>query len=243
MTRLYVDSPLVVDEELELPSQVAHRVAHVLRLRVGTELTVFNGTGGEYAASLIALTKSAAVIQVQSHRAVERESILAITLAQGISRGERMDYSIQKAVELGVRHIVPLQASRTNVKLTAERSERRRDHWHGIIRHACEQCGRNRLPTLSGVQTLSAVLEGMSTEFAFVLDPLGTDSLTAVPATIDAALLLVGPEGGFDAAELDQISAAGVKRLRLGERTLRTETATVAGLSVLQSRYGDFRCV
>jgi len=239
MTRIYLDSPLSAGQAITLPDAAARHVVGVLRLRAGNELIVFNGRGGEYSAVIRSCDRRHAAIEVLAHSPRERESPLAVTLAQALSRGDRMDFSIQKAVELGVTRIVPFNARRTNVKLSGKRAATRLGHWLGVVRHACEQCGRNTLPAVAPLQSLETLLNDESFDTVVVLDPTGTGELPAVGRQAGTILLVIGPEGGFDAEELARLNAAQAVRVRFGPRILRTETATVAGLVMLQSRYGD----
>lgn len=173
MTRIYIDAELSVDHDVELPSAARRHVVQVLRLSEGAPITLFNGRGGEFEGVIRSRNRRSAIVTINRFSPIERESPLSITLVQGISRGERMDYTIQKAVELGVHSIVPFQALHTSVRLPEDRMERRLEHWRGIIRHACEQCGRNRLPALTKIQSLDEVLTVDSFDVRVVLHPDG----------------------------------------------------------------------
>jgi 16S rRNA (uracil1498-N3)-methyltransferase len=175
-------------------------------------------------------------------RVVERESPLPLTLAQAIARGERMDWVLQKATELGVARIVPIVTERTEVKLDAERAERRMAHWRGVIASACEQCGRNHLPALEAPQDMDRWLAslGDAPALRLALLPEGDASLRQFPQLDNGAILAVGPEGGFTANDVALLTQAGFHGLRLGPRILRTETAGVAALAALQAMFGDF---
>lgn len=245
MTRLYLPQALAEGQHLELPAAAARHVVQVLRLRAGAALTLFNGEGGEFQCVLASMDKHAATVQVGTYQPVERESPLQLTLAQCVAKGERMDYSIQKAVELGVHRIVPLLSARSVVKLGAERWDKKRQHWEGVIAAACEQCGRNRLPRLAPVSALSEWLshgkdKGHDHDVRLVLAPDAQTSLAAFPAA-RAASLLIGPEGGLSEAEIASAVSQGCTAVSLGPRVLRTETAGVAALAALQSLWGDFR--
>ncbi len=239
MMRIFIDTELAIGQDVTAPERVQRHVTTVLRHRPGDRVVLFNGRGGEYAATIVAQSRRELRFRVDEFLPCERESPLGITLVQGISRGERMDYSIQKAVELGVTDIVPLQARRTNVKLSAERAASRRAHWEGVIRHACEQCGRNRLPRLDAIRTLEDIVDAAPADARFVLHPVAGHAALPSSSRPDRVALVVGPEGGLDDEELRVLDAAGWQRLRLGPRVLRTETATVAGLVLLQIRFGD----
>jgi 16S rRNA (uracil1498-N3)-methyltransferase len=240
MTRIFIDKELSVGVEIALAATQTRHLVQVLRARVGAPVTLFNGRGGEYRGVIVVQNRREAVVRVDEFCAIERESPLAITLVQGISRGERMDYSIQKAVELGVACIVPFQSERTNVRLSAERAQRRMQHWHGIIAHACEQSGRNRIPNLESIHSLEQV-SAISGDVRFVMNPAATGTPSAGKAKAKSAVLVVGPEGGLDEHELTYLNRVGFIDMRLGPRVLRTETAAITGLSILQARYGDFR--
>ena len=241
MTRIYLDQTLAPGECIELPHDAVRHVASVLRLRRGDKLIVFNGRGGEYAATIDSADRRRVSVTLGAHDPVERESPLDVTLAQGLSRGERMDFSIQKAVELGVKRIIPFAAQRSNVKLPTERTARRLEHWRAIARHACEQCGRNTLPEIDPLCAFDAITEAAGFTLKVTLDPAGDDRLPGFASARGSVLLIIGPEGGLDGSELDWLGNAGCLRLPLGPRILRTETATVAGLTMLQTCFGDFR--
>ncbi len=238
-TRLYCDTPLAPGAELALSEAAARHAVTVLRLQVGDALTLFNGEGGEYRATLLAATKREARARLLEFQAIERESPLDITLALGISAGERMDSSLQKATELGVRAIVPLATERSVVKLSAERADRRLQHWQHVVIAACEQCGRNRVPVVAPVQPLFHYLaQPRKGETLLMLSPDAAAPLKRV-ARAAAAVILVGPEGGFAPAEVQAAQAGGFTPVSLGPRILRTETAPVAALAVLQALWGD----
>ena len=243
--RIYQAEPLTVGQEIQLDSQATVHVSRVLRLRAGDAIVVFNGQGGEYQGILQHLDKRAATVQLQDFIETEVESPLKITLAQGISRGERMDYTVQKAVELGIHCIVPLQTERTVVNLNDERKERRRQHWQTVVHSACEQSGRNVVPLVEPVIKLSNWLQttdvASASENKIVLNhrvDLGVDSLSVNPQ--QTVQVLIGPEGGLAEDEIAQAEQAGFVSVRLGPRVLRTETAALAFVSVLQAKWGDF---
>ncbi|MDI3258349.1 MAG: 16S rRNA (uracil(1498)-N(3))-methyltransferase [Sinobacteraceae bacterium] len=240
MTRIYLPEPLEVDARLRLPTAAAHHVAQVLRLKRGALLTLFNGAGGEYQAVVEAVERGGVWVRVESFGEIERESTLRVTLAQCVSKGERMDYAIQKAVELGVAAIVPLLSTRSVVRLSGERWEKKLEHWRGVIVAACEQCGRNRLPELMPVQTLDAWLDRAPVGVRLVLAPQAQGrGLGALPTPAAPLTLLVGPEGGLEPSELELAQRHGFLPLRLGPRVLRTETAGVAALAAFQALWGD----
>ena len=240
LTRVYVDAPLAAGERVILEGNAASHVTRVLRLRVGEALTLFNGAGGEYAASIDATRGGRLTVAVGEPRAVERESPLTLTLAQGVSRGERMDLVVQKATELGVSGIVPLFTERSVVRLGAQQAERKLNHWRAIAIAACEQSGRNRLPAIAAPVPLKDFLRSGSDGSArLLLSPGATATLGDVPRPLSAVTVLIGPEGGLTQAEEAAALAAGFTRIRLGPRVLRTETAALTALALLQREYGD----
>jgi 16S rRNA (uracil1498-N3)-methyltransferase len=218
----------------------AHHLLHVLRLQKGDALTLFDGQGAEFPATISAIDKSAVTLSVGVRREVDRESPLQVVLAQGISSGERMDYTVQKCVELGVAAIQPLVTQRSVVRLTGERAEKRAAHWQHVAAAACEQCGRNLLPTILPVQPVLNWLGAAPDGARFVLSPAGSTRLRDHARPAGPLTLLVGPEGGWDEAELAAAQRAGFAPLALGPRVLRTETAAVAALAAMQALWGDF---
>jgi 16S rRNA (uracil1498-N3)-methyltransferase len=240
--RIHLSQPLAAGAGIELTAAAAGHVTRVLRLKPGDPLVVFNGDGGEYSACIEDAGKGRTVIRVGSFTARETESPLSITLAQAVSRGERMDYTIQKAVELGVRAIIPLVTERTVVQLKGERQEKRRSHWQQVAASACEQCGRNRVPHVDSPVHLSAWLEQFDGQLTgLLLDPDADAGLGRLQAAGSSFALLSGPEGGFSGQEVAAARRAGFVGVRLGPRVLRTETAAVAALASLQVLWGDYR--
>ena len=239
--RFHVPGELFPGGEIRLPELVARHIA-VLRLRQDQEITLFNGRAGQYQAVLSSLARGQVSATVLQFDEVERESPLHITLAQCLSAGDRMDMTLQKATELGVATITPLASERSIVRLSAERAERRLEHWRNVVIAACEQCGRNRIPEVHPVTDLLPWLTQPPAGMCMLLDPeagLGASSLPAVVP--EAVTLLVGPEGGLTPDERAFAKRSGFLPLRLGPRTLRTETAPLATLAVLQTAWGDFR--
>lgn len=239
MTRIYVDAELRIGCELSLPAEAAHHVKSVLRLARDDELVVFDGRGTEYEARLVAVGREDVRVLLVAPLARVSESPLAVTLVQSISRGERMDYTIQKAVELGVRRIVPIVSQRTMVRLSGEREDKRLAHWRGIVRHAAEQSGRTCLPEVAAVDTLPGWLATRAETVAYLLQPEAVRSLASEPAPAGAVALLAGPEGGFDQDEVLRLIGSGVAAVRLGPRILRTETAALVALTIMQAHWGD----
>ena len=213
----------------------------VLRLGDGALLTLFDGRGGEYGARISGLNKHSVKVDVLEHRAVERESALHLTLAQGISRGERMDWVMQKATELGVSRIIPVITERTMVKLDERQSEKKVQHWRGIVVAACEQSGRAVVPAVWAPAALATALAALPAGgLRLILDPFGALSLSTLePPGGQSILLAVGPEGGWSPRDRDELVAAGFDGMRLGPRVLRTETAGLAAIAALQARFGD----
>jgi len=236
MPRFYCPQPLVNGSTIELPEAVAHHL-HVVRLQSGAALTLFNGEGGQYRATLIESGKRRATAVIDQHEAIDAEAPYPVTLAQGLPEGSKMDWIIEKAVELGVTAIQPLAAARSVVRLSGDRLEKRQAHWHGVIVAASEQCGRNRLAHLLPMADVQPWLS--STAGAgptrILLSPRATESLAgwARCNPPQAVTLLIGPEGGLTPQEEDAAVAAGALSLSMGPRVLRTETAGLAALAVL----------
>jgi 16S rRNA (uracil1498-N3)-methyltransferase len=240
LTRVHVPGPLTSGNRQTIEGDAANHITRVLRLEQGDPLTVFDGRGGEYAARIEAIRKGAVVVEVQERSPSERESPLSLTLAQGVSRGERMDWVVQKATELGVTRIIPLLTERTVVKLDARQSERRLLHWQGVAIAACEQSGRNRIPDIAAPLELHDFLRGIdSGATRLLLSPTGTQRVDDLQAPEGGMVVLIGPEGGLAESEQRAAIAAGFIAVRLGPRVLRTETAAVTALTVLQHRFGD----
>ncbi len=241
MPRFYCPLSLAAGRSVALPDDVARHAVGVLRLRAGESVTLFNGDGREYAGVLEIRGRGAAV-RLHSRLEPDRESSLRITLAQGISSGERMDLTLQKSVELGVAAIQPLVMRRTIVRLAGEKLERRRGHWQGVAISACEQCGRNVVPEVGAIREFPDWLKDrQDTGLALLLDPEATHGLGDLSTPDGPVTILAGPEGGFDPFERDAALRAGFVAVRLGPRILRTETAALATLAAMQAVWGDFR--
>jgi 16S rRNA (uracil1498-N3)-methyltransferase len=238
--RLFVDAGLAAGSTMTLDAGPSHHVVRVLRLRPGDPLTLFDGRGGEHEARIAALEGRKVVVEVGAHRAIERESPLAVTLVQGLSSGERMDFTVQKAVELGVAAIQPVAAEKSVVRLSGERAEARRAHWQRVAIAACEQCGRNRIPEIRPVIALDR-LATSAKALKLLLAPDANRSLkTALQAGRRDIVLAAGPEAGFSEPEVGRLLAGGFLAVSLGPRILRTETAALAALAALNARAGDF---
>ena len=239
MPRFFCPQPLVTGAIIDLPEAVAHHI-QVVRLAVGEQVTLFNGEGGQVQARLASVAKRSVTAEVLAHDPREAELPFAITLAQALPEASKMDWIIEKAVELGVAGVQPLAAQRCVVRLSAERAEKKLAHWQGIIVSASEQCGRNRLASLSPLEEFSRWLARPTAAPRILLSPRGTQTLTEWAAARQAhdLVLMVGPEGGFSSSEEDAAIAAGAIALSMGPRVLRTETAALAAIATLQARWG-----
>ena len=238
--RFHYPESFPVADSFPLPPALAHHAVRVLRLADGAPVVLFNGEGGEVHAHLVLRGREAWVEDVR-HVACERESPLDITLVQALAGGDKMDWIVQKAVELGVRAIQPLTAARSVVRLDGARADKRLAHWQQIAVAACEQCGRNRVPMVLPLRSLDAYLAQDDGHTRWALLPQAELRLADCTLSPDAAhALLVGPEGGWAPEEEARLAAAGVTGVRCGPRILRTETAGLAALAVVQSLWGDF---
>jgi 16S rRNA (uracil1498-N3)-methyltransferase len=241
LNRVYIDAALRPGSLIELPADAGAHVAKVLRARSGDELVLFAGDGREFGAIIDTVRGSRVSAAVGEARAMDRESPLAITLVQGVARADRMDVIVQKATELGAARIVPVLCRRGVVRLDAQQARSKAAHWHAIAVSACEQCGRNRLPLIEEPRRLVDYLgEPASGAPRLLLEP---DARSSGPAqTIENRVeIAIGPEGGFDPEEVEAFGLTSFESVRLGPRVLRTETAAIAALTWLQSRYGDLR--
>lgn len=242
--RFFVSRELHEGLEFELNEATFRHSVTVLRLQTDAPVILFDGRGGQYQARLAAIGRRKAVVQVGVFEPTDCESPLKITLGQALTKGERMDFTLQKAVELGVETIIPLWTERTTVRLAPDRVTRRMRHWQGVMVSACEQCGRNRIPTLEEPRTLEASLKQCSPGLRMIADPRANSAIKDCDhTTADSPTLsvFVGPEGGFSDSEIQRAEAQGFQPVRLGPRILRTETAAIAALSLIQSQWGDFR--
>jgi 16S rRNA (uracil1498-N3)-methyltransferase len=243
LTRIFVDKALAPGADIQLDRDQAHYVGRVLRLRAGDTLNVFNGNDGEFNTSVQSLAKDSALLRIDSPVDVTTESPLKVHLVQGISRGERMDFVIQKATELGVKRITPVFTEYGVVKLDESRAGKRRDHWQSVAISACEQSGRVRPPLIDAPMDLNAWFGAgtKETDTDLILRPGATTPLASISTPVTKICLLIGPEGGFSDKEYDDAQAAGFKTVSLGPRVLRTETAALAAISVAQSSWGDLQ--
>jgi 16S rRNA (uracil1498-N3)-methyltransferase len=246
LTRVYVEAPLTAGSTVDLPPDTAAHLAKVLRARAGDELILFNGDGREFNGAIEAVRGSRVAASVGDGRQMNRESPLSITLVQCIPRGDRMDFIVQKATELGVARIVPVLSQRSVVRLDKNQAESKANHWRAVAVSACEQCGRNRLPAIEAAQPLLSYLgeSAPGSGLRLVLEPESAphESIAAQgPGGIEIleAEIAIGPEGGFASDELEAFRVAGFSQAGLGPRILRTETAAIAALVWLQARFGD----
>ncbi len=236
MPRFYLDQPLAAGITVDLPESVAHHL-HVVRMAVGEDIMLFNGDGGQYLAQLASIDKKRATAKVLAFEERSVELPFELTLAQALPEGSKMDWIIEKSVELGVAAIVPLAAQRCVVRLSAEREEKKRQHWQGIIEAASEQCGRNRLCRLGEVSNYTQWVTQQDLHRRILLSPRGTQSLAdwARHQPPQALCLLIGPEGGLTDQEEELAIAHGALPLSMGPRILRTETAGLAAAAALSS--------
>lgn len=229
--------------QVELPAAAAHHAVKVLRMQAGDALILFDGEGGEWQAELAKVGPGrTARVALKAFVARECESPLAVTLVQALPAGDKMDWVVEKGVELGVAAIQPVAAKRSVIRLSAERMERRVAHWNQIARAACEQCGRNRVPAVAPVLDLPQYLALAKAQNALrlVLAPGAGAALRALPRPESPVIVMVGPEGGWEEGELQAARTAGFQALALGPRVLRTETAGAAALAAMQALWGDF---
>ena len=241
LPRFYCREALSPGAHVELPEPVARHAVRVLRLPPGAPMILFDGRGGEYLANIERIERERVFAELAAWNDVERESPLAVTLVQALQAGDKMDFTIQKAVELGVRDIVPVESRRSVLKLAGERAVRRVAHWQGVAASACEQCGRNQVPIVAPLERLGHWLSKPAKgALRLMLSPDAEQTLADI-APAQEVQLLIGAEGGLDPQEVIAAQQAGFRPVRLGPRVLRTETAGLAALSALQVLWGDFR--
>jgi 16S rRNA (uracil1498-N3)-methyltransferase len=246
MPRFFVGSPLQSDDVITLPDEVTRHV-QVLRLQPGDTIVLFNGTGGEYSAEIIDMERRETKARVGVFREIETEPPYRLTLAQGIAGSDKMDWLIEKAVELGATNFVPLTTSRSVVRLSGERALRRQAHWQRIVQASCEQCGRNRMPEVASTREMGTWLGSLPKqpaqgELRILLSPRANVSFATLPAhpPTGEITVLVGPEGGFSSPEEAAALDHGFIAVGLGPRVLRTETAGIAVLAALAARWGGW---
>ncbi len=241
LPRFYCRAALSPGAHIELPEPVARHAVRVLRLPPGAPMVLFDGRGGEYLAHIQRIERERVVAELASWQDVERESPLAVALVQALQAGEKMDFTIQKAVELGVRDIVPVESRRSVLRLSGDRAAKRVAHWQGVAASACEQCGRNQVPLVAPLEKLENWLaRPADASLRLMLAPDADEALVDLPPA-SAVQLLIGAEGGLDPQEVLAAKQAGFRPVRMGPRVLRTETAGLAALAILQALWGDFR--
>ncbi|MDO5506567.1 MAG: 16S rRNA (uracil(1498)-N(3))-methyltransferase [Pseudoxanthomonas suwonensis] len=242
LTRIHVDLPLASGMRLALPTDAANHLLRVLRLRPGDACVLFNGDGRDYHATVLDGDRREANVAVGEAVDTDNESPLRLVLLQSIARGEKMDWILQKATELGVAGFLPVSSERSEVRLDPARADKRRAHWCNVVTAACEQSGRAVLPPVAALQPMAAALAALpEAQHHLWLDPDAEDRIAGLTMPADATVVLaVGPEGGWSPADREQLSRAGFTGVRLGPRVLRTETAGVAAIAALQSRFGDW---
>lgn len=240
--RFYSAENLIIGATVKLSENAATHATRVLRLNAGDMINLFNGDGFDYACELVMVKKNEVLAKVKGSAAINNEPPLNITLLQGISSGDRMDYTIQKAVELGVKQIQPIATERSVVKLSAERAEKRVEHWQNVVISACEQCGRAAIPIVSAPQTLASWLASnpQAASTRILLNPIGAKRLAEIAKPTGEIQLLIGAEGGFSTAEIDIAISHGFQSIVLGPRILRTETAALTAITAMQTLWGDF---
>ena len=238
LTRIYQPQALNTGQIVSLTKEAAGHLIRVLRLQVGDEFIVFNGKAGEFRAIIIELNKSMVKVKLGKFDAVNRESSLQITLAQAVLRSDKMDYMLQKAVELGVTRFIPLLTAHSSLKLAPERWQKRSLHWQGVMLAACEQSGRTRLPKLENPMTFDVATTSIKADQRIILQPCAKQTINSL-AQCQSVVLLVGPEGGWSENELKCARVADYSPIQVGPRVLRAETAGLAAVSIVQSLYGD----
>ncbi len=239
--RFFWEGVLQAGGQVALPKNLAHHALRVLRLTPGAPVVLFNGQGGEYEGELLAPQGQSPQVRLYRFQDPQRESPLNVGLAQCLGTGDKMDWVIQKAVELGVRHCVPLHSARSVVRLSGERALARQAHWQRVVIAACEQCGRNQLPTVGPVHSVQHWLSELPQPVSgILLTPQAQCSALSIPPSVEMFWILVGPEGGWTDQEIQWAQTAGFTLAHLGPRTLRTETAALALLAAMQGRWGDF---
>ena len=240
LTRIYTAQDLAVGNRVELEGQAGHYLTRVLRLTTDDVVTLFNGDGVDYLCQVLKINRQQVLVSVSGSKDPDNESALKITLVQAITRGERMDYTVQKAAELGVCTIQPVFSSRVEVKLDGKRQAKKLAHWRGVVISACEQSGRAVIPQVLEPVTLDDWLTDNTDLQRLVLDPDAGVKLSEIELDSTVVSVIIGPEGGFAPEELEQVIAKGVTAVSLGPRVLRAESAGPAAIAVLQVLGGDF---
>jgi 16S rRNA (uracil1498-N3)-methyltransferase len=241
LTRLYVATPLLAGARIALPETAAGHLVRVLRAQAGDACVLFNGDGHDYDARIVAAGKRDAEVEILAARAIGNESPLRLVLLQALARGEKMDWILQKATELGVVAIVPVTSERSEVRLDGERADKRIAHWRSVVVSACEQSGRATVPAVAMPGSLAQAMADLpATARRLLLDPQATQGMRKLDLAAGGIVLAIGPEGGWSARDLASLRGNGFEGLRLGPRVLRTETAGIAAIAALQACHGDF---
>ncbi len=241
ISRVFLPLPLQPQTDHHINGQTAHYLSRVLRFKKGHLFHAFNGKGGEYICEITHVDKKSLQFKILRFLNIDKESPLAITLLQAISKGDRMTYAIQKAVELGVAEIYPVITAHCEISLKGIQAEKKLSHWQTIANSACEQCGRNRIVRIKPITALKKILPTLESEYKLLLDTQSNTSISKITKQPDSVSLLIGPEGGLHADEIKYALTHGFHTMRMGPRILRTETATAAALTSIQMLWGDFR--
>ena len=241
VTRLHVEAPLPIGTRVALPEAAAGHLLRVLRAQVGDACVLFNGDGHDYDARIVAAGKREAEVDILAARAIGNESPLRIVLLQALARGDKMDWILQKATELGVVAIVPVTSERSEIRLDGERADKRIAHWRSVVVSACEQSGRATVPAVAAPASLAQAMAGLpASARRLLLDPQASQGMRKLDLAAGGLVLAIGPEGGWSARDLATLRGNGFEGLRLGPRVLRTETAGIAAIAALQACHGDF---
>lgn len=241
VNRCFVDQPMRAGQQVRLPESAATHLVRVLRAGIGDRCVLFNGDGRDYQAHIVVAGKREVLVDIDGACEVDRESPLRIVLVQALARGEKMDLILQKATELGVAGVIPVASERSEVRLDADRVDKRVGHWRSVVAAACEQCGRAVVPSVGVPAALAAALPGVPPDGRrLLLDPDAAQGIGGLAlGHAETVILAIGPEGGWSARDRDLLQGAGFAGIRLGPRILRTETAGLAAIAALQSRFGD----
>lgn len=240
ISRIYIEDELTVEKQLQLPEAAGNHVGRVLRMRVSDPLILFNGQGGEYRCKIVTINRAKVTVEITSFTDEERESSIQIELGQALSKGEKMDFTIQKAVELGVTKITPLITSYSNVRLDENKLDKKLDHWRKIIISACEQCGRNTLPELADISKIDDWYATTEADLKLLLAPDAESTLSELSEKPQSITIVIGPEGGLSRSEIKSLEENDFTGIRLGPRILRTETAGLTTIAALQNQFGDY---
>lgn len=241
ISRIFLPLSLQIDTSYDISNQTAHYLSRVLRLKQGYLFHAFNGEGGEYVCEVTRINKKSLQFKTLRFLNIDKESPLSITLLQGVSRGDRMTYAIQKAIELGVSQIWPVITAHCEAPLKGVQADKKLAHWQTLANSACEQCGRNHIVNIKPITPLEVALPTLNSECKLVLDASSETPISKIAAQPSSVSLLIGPEGGLHTDEIEYAVAQGFHAIRMGPRILRTETATAAALATIQMLWGDFK--